>query len=393
MALSPSRPLLLIIAYLAFISLGLPDPLIGVAWPGVRRDFGLPLDAAALVFFGFGLSYFLSSFFTGRLLKFYGIGCLLAVSSGFVALGGFGFALAPVWLLFASCSLLHGLGSGAIDAGLNHYAASHFSARHMNWMHACYSLGATFGPAVMTAMIAWHHSWRLGYATIAGMLLLLSGLFMATRRHWTASNEVATEAAAPVAHVPLSAALRHGRVWLQVLLFFIYTGLEVTIGQWSYSILTEARGYDKGAAGFWVTLYWAGIGVGRLLLGFVIDHWGVDRVIRYSLLTAVGAALLFMANLSASASAVALPGLGLGLAVIFPALMTRTPQRFGKAIAAHTIGVQVSAGMLGAAALPSIAGVLAQRTGLESVTLAITTVAAGLLLLHELLLAMDRHRS
>ncbi|HYF34100.1 MAG TPA: MFS transporter, partial [Prosthecobacter sp.] len=130
------RLLLLAIAYLAFISLGLPDPLIGVAWPWVRRDFGLPLDAVALIFFGFGLSYFLSSFFTGRLLKICGIGVLLAVSSGLVALGGFGFALAPVWFLFAACALLHGLGSGAIDSGLNHYVAHHFSARHMNWLHA-----------------------------------------------------------------------------------------------------------------------------------------------------------------------------------------------------------------------------------------------------------------
>lgn len=181
-----SSPLLLLIAYMGFISLGLPDTLIGVAWPSVRDHFHLPPSAAAFLFFGAGCSYFLSSFFTGRLLQVIGIGMLLALSSALVALSGFGFGLAPLWVLFAACSLLHGLGSGAIDAGLNHYVAHHFSAKQMNRLHACYALGTTLGPLIMTGAIAWQGSWRLGYLTVATILLTLALLFALTRRNWDA---------------------------------------------------------------------------------------------------------------------------------------------------------------------------------------------------------------
>src|SRR5688500_452344 len=144
------QSLLLFIAYLGFISLGLPDTLIGVAWPSVRDHFNLFQSAVALIFFGSGFAYFFSSFFSGRLLRAFRVGTLLALSSALVALSGFGYASANVWLLFAACSLLHGLGSGAIDSGLNHYVAHHFSARHMNLLHACYSIGAMLGPLIMT---------------------------------------------------------------------------------------------------------------------------------------------------------------------------------------------------------------------------------------------------
>jgi fucose permease len=166
MKLAPTVPqstgLILAIAYLGFISLGLPDTLIGVAWPSVRDTFGRQQGDIAWIFFGTGTAYFLSSLFTGRLIGRLGIGMLLAGSSLLVAVSGFGYALSPVWGLFAICALIHGLGSGAIDAGLNHYVAHHFSARHMNWLHACYSLGATMGPVIMTSMLVWSHSWRAG---------------------------------------------------------------------------------------------------------------------------------------------------------------------------------------------------------------------------------------
>lgn len=180
--------MLLLIAYIGFVSLGLPDTLIGVAWPAVRQEFQLHHDAVALVFFGSGCSYFLSSFFTGRLLRVVGIGTLLTASTAIVALSGVGFGMAGVWLLFAACSLLHGLGSGAIDAGLNHYVAHHFSPRHMNWLHAFYSLGATLGPLIMTAALSSPHSWRAGYFTVGTILLILSLVFAVTRSRWNGSG-------------------------------------------------------------------------------------------------------------------------------------------------------------------------------------------------------------
>ncbi|MCF7787856.1 MAG: MFS transporter [Prosthecobacter sp.] len=386
-----STRLLLIIAYLGFISLGLPDTLIGVAWPSVRDGFGRQQGDLAWIFFGTGASYFLSGMVTGRLLNRYGIGLLLAGSSLLVAVSGFGYGTASLWILFASCSLLHGLGSGAIDTGLNHYVAHHFSARHMNWLHACYSIGATLGPLIMTTMLVSLNSWRAGYLTVATLLLLLTLLFAFTRRNWDASPKAGTEPEVKEATAALNTldALRSGVVWMQIALFFIYTGLEVTVGQWSFTLLTESRSIGKETAGLWVTLYWASITTGRILFGFVVDRLGIDRLLRLSMLGVVTGLILFALNGPAMLSAFSLSLTGLGLASIFPCLMTRTPQRMGKARAAHAIGFQVSAAMIGAAVFPSACGWLVQRSGLELVASMALIMGITMLILHEMLLRWD----
>ncbi|MHA3772439.1 MFS transporter [Verrucomicrobiota bacterium sgz303538] len=382
---SESRRLLLIIAYTGFISLGLPDTVSGIAWPSVRETFRLHQSGYGLILIGAGCGYFISSFFTGRLMKMLGIGVLLAASSGLVALSGFGFSLAPFWAAFVACSVLHGLGSGAIDAGLNHYVAHHFSARHMNWLHACYSLGATFGPLIMTAALTWSGVWRVGYATVGSILLLLSLLFLATRHYWGGRDEATDEHGAE-ASASMSETLSNRIVWLQVALFFVYTGMEVTVGQWSFTVLTESRGIDKEVAGLWVTAYWASIGVGRVLFGFVVERVGIDRLLRFSTITAVVGTALFAWRGSGVLTFVGLVLVGLALAPIYPCMMTRTPQRLGKALSAHAIGFQVSAAMIGAAALPGISGLLAQRYGLEQVAVAAVGMAVALWGLHESLL-------
>ena len=379
------RGVLLAIAYVGFISLGLPDTLIGVAWPRVRDTFGLEQAAAALIFFGAGLSYFLSSLFTCKLLARLGVGLLLAGSSAVVALSNFGYATAPIWILFAFCSLLHGLGSGAIDAGLNHYVAHHFSARHMNWLHACYSLGATLGPLVMTAAIA-TAGWRAGYATVAAVLAILALLFMKTWRKWDRAGDARAEGPAQPAPATLSQTLREPIARIQVVLFFFYTGLEVTGGQWAFTVLTESRQVPAVTAGLWVTIYWASIAAGRVLFGFVAEAIGLDRLLRWCILAVVAGAGVFAANLADWLSLAALILVGFGLAPIYPCLMTRTPQRLGPARSAHAIGLQVSAAMIGAAVLPSTSGFLAQVFGLEVIPFAALTMAVAVLALHEAVL-------
>lgn len=385
---SSATRLLLVTAYLGFISLGLPDTLIGVAWPSVRNFFGRQQSDIAWIFFGAGASYFVSGLLTGKLLKSFGIGLLLGGSSLLVAASALGYSVAPAWILFAACALLHGLGSGAIDAGLNHYVANHFSPRHMNWLHACYGIGATLGPLIMTSMLVSLGSWRAGYATVGALLLILTGLFIYTRKLWDIPGDTTDAVSEAEASVSMLDALKHIGTWAHIALFFIYTGLEVTVGQWSFTVMTEARGMSKETAGMWVTIFWASIAIGRLVFGFIIEWLGIDLLLRLSMLAAVIGTGWFAANLPFSAPALALTGLG--LASIYPCLMTRTPQRLGKARAAHAIGFQVSAAMVGAAALPSACGWLAQSRGLEAVTLATLAMAVGLLMVHEALLRFDR---
>jgi fucose permease len=181
--------------------------------------------------------------------------------------------------------------------------------------------------------------------------------------------------------------LRHPTAWLQMMLFFVYTGLEVTVGQWSFTILTEARQVPEETAGLWVTAYWGSILAGRILFGFVVERLGIDRLLRLGILTAVAGTVLFALNPSGTLSAVALVLAGLGLASVYPNTMTRTPQRLGQEMAAHAIGLQVSAAMLGAAVLPGLSGLVAQRLGLETVTLVAVGMALVLCLLHESVLS------
>lgn len=383
---------LLVLCYLGFVSLGLPDTVIGIAWPSIRQEFGLPHGAMSWIFVGTGCSYFFSSFFAGRLLSHMNVGTLLAASSGLVALAAFDYGMATVWILFAAGALLHGLGSGAIDAGLNHYVSSHFSARHMNWLHACYSVGAMLGPIIMTAMITTWASWRGGYLVVAASLLTLALLFGATRRQW--EDRGSSPSVSPVLEpnkpttVSTRDALGTPGVWMHIALFFVYTGLEVMIGQWSFTVLTQSRGVDVATAGAWVTIYWAAILAGRIIFGFVVDRLGIDRLIRGSVAVTIAGTLVFAMDPTPFAAPIALGLCGFGLAAIYPCLMTRTPERFGKAVASHAIGFQVGAAMIGAAALPSAAAVIAQWAGVAMVPTVILVTAFTLLVLHEAMLRM-----
>ncbi|WP_257453346.1 MFS transporter [Archangium lipolyticum] len=378
-------PLLLTIAYLAFVSLGLPDAVLGVAWPSVRETFSLPLSGLGMVLVGTGTGYFLSGLLAGRLVQTLGVGTLLTVSSALVALSLFGYSLAPVWPLFLLCTPFIGMGSGAIDSGINAYAASHFPVRHVNWLHACYGFGAMLGPLVMTGALVRSGSWRWGYVAIGAMLLLMALAFGSTRASWRTAG--APGAASAEARVGTLQALGHPMVWLQVVIFFVYTGLEVTAGQWCFTLYTEARGVPRELAGTWAGLYWGSLAVGRVFMGFVVERLGPDRLLRFSILSAVaGSALFAFGPTLASFGGLLL--IGMSLAPIYPTLMSRTPGRLGEGYAAHAVGFQVSAAMLGAAILPSLAGVLAGRFGLGMVGWVTVAAAAVLWLLHETLLKL-----
>jgi len=379
--------LLLAIAYLGFISLGLPDPLAGVAWPSVRDTFALPQSGFGLIFIALGCGYCVSGFFGGQLTLALGLGNLLWISSGCVALAMLGSGLAAAWPAFVACAVLWGIGSGGIDAGLNAYASRHFSARHMNWLHACYSLGATLGPLLMTTMLLNARSWRLGYLLVGGLLLGMTAIFLLTRRRWNEPPAIDVEAKTSV---NLRTALASGLVWLQIVLFFLYVGLEFTVGQWCFTLFTEARGVSAEVAGILAGCYYAAIGVGRILAGVVTHHLELDRLLRLAMLTVLAGAALLALGSPAIAAFGGLILVGLGLAPIFPCLMARTPQRLQPGYATHAVGFQVSAGMLGAALMPGLAGLLVEWLGLEVIGWFAITLAAMLAATHEVLVRVAR---
>lgn len=385
---STRRPaiVLLALAYIGFISLGLPDGLLGVGWPSIRQTFGLPLEALGALLTTFAIGYLVSSFGSGWVLARIGVGTLLALSGLATATSLLGYALTPAWWPMVTLGLVAGLGAGAIDAGLNTYVATHHSTRTLNWLHAFFGLGATIGPLVMTTVLQNDLPWRWGYALVGVAQLGLAICFVATRTWWEtpgAVQESAPTATAPA--TPITSTLRVPAVWLGILFFFVYTGVEVTAGQWTYTLLTTSRNVPPNIAGVWISTYWGGLMVGRIIFGAIVDIAPLRTMLRWSLGAIVLGALLVWLNIAGIVSFLGLALMGLALAPVFPSVIATTPQRLGAAHAANGVGFQIAAAGLGAALIPAAVGVVADRVGIEVVGPVLVATSAALFALHEAL--------
>lgn len=387
-----SRPglLLLGLAYVGFVSLGLPDGLLGVAWPSIRTSFQLPLDALGPLLLLFTTGYLLSSFSSGRLLARLNVGTLLALSCLATAVSLLGYALAPRWEIMVALGWLAGLGAGAIDAGLNTYVATHYNARTLNWLHACYGIGAASGPVVMANVVGANLPWQWGYGLVGMGQLGLAGCFNLTRQQWSQPQPMSRSTAAQRSQEASSLkTLQLPIMWLSITAFFMYTGLEATAGIWVYSLFTEARAIPEMTAGMWVSAYWGGLTLGRLASGVVIDFVSVPLLLRLCIISmALGATLIWL-DCTMLLSALGLLVIGVSAAPVFPSLIATTPARLGAAHTANGIGFQVAAAVLGQSILPSLIGVLAHVLGLEIVGPVLLTAALLLLVIYEALLAIS----
>jgi fucose permease len=368
--------LLLALSYVGFVSLGLPDTVLGAAWPAIRAELGLPLDTAGAALLVTTAGVVLSSVWSGRLRQRWGNGAVLVSSTLLAALGllinagaaGFGHML-----LAASVA---GLGGGAIDACLNEFVARRYSARHMNWLHAFWGVGASLGPMVVAGVLARGGSWRLAYAALGSVELILVLSFVQTRRFW---NHDPLEAAAPGTEGG-GGARRRG-LW-SVGLFFAYGGLEASTGLWAATLLVETRHASAALASLGVALYWAGLCAGRFLIGAKADAWGPARVLRWTVWAALAAAAaLAIPGTLTCIFMLALALLGLALAPIYPLAMHDTPRRFGAELGAKLVGYQVAAAALGVASVPWLLGFMFEGRWLAGLPLALcglALVVAGL---------------
>ncbi len=379
------RTFLALLAFLAFISLGLPDGLLGVAWPSVRGSFGLPLDALGLLLAFSTAGYLTSSFLSGRILRVLPIGSVLALSTAAAATALLGYALTPFWPLMLVLGFLGGLGGGAVDAGLNAYGATHFNARILNWLHAFFGLGTTAGPLIVTAVLNAGFVWRWSYALVGSAQALLALTFFLTRGRWSQVTETTSEDAPPVA-ARTRDTLGRPLVWLGMLVFFVYTGVELVAGQWSYSLLTLERGVAAGAAGVWVSLYWGGLMLGRVLFGIIADRVPLTQTLRVCMLATAVGATLFWLEPTRFLSLAGLVMIGFFLAPIFASLISLTPSRVGRTHADSAIGFQIAAAGLGGATLTGLVGVVARALGLWVVGASLLFFTLLLLGLYEVLL-------
>ncbi len=376
--------LLLGLSYVGFVSLGLPDGLLGVAWPSIRARFGLELDALGPLLVALTAGYVFASFSSGRLLAQINLGALLAASCAATAASLLGYALAPAWSVLVGFGLLAGLGAGAIDAALNTYVATHHSARTLNWLHACYGVGAASGPAVMTSVLTAGRPWQRGYFLVALGQIALALCFLVTRSSWPTvaggPRDGATRAAKTASG---RATLSLPAAWLGMAAFFLYVGLEQSAGAWAYSFLTEARGVGVAVAGTWVTLYWGALTVGRVVFGILAGRARLDALVRGALVAIAAAAALIAFDPFPAASPIGLALLGFACGPIFPSLIASTARRLGAAHAANGVGFQVAAAALGQALIPWLVGGIAQRSSLDVLGPLLLGFAVVLIAVHE----------
>jgi len=378
---------LVILAYVAFIALGMPDGLLGVAWPSIRTGFSIPLDSVGMLLSASVAGYLTSSFLSGPVISRWGIGKVLAISCALTGVALLGYTLVPVWGMMVALGILAGLGAGAIDAGLNSYVAAHFGEGLMQWLHASYGVGVTLGPIIMTVALSTWNSWRVGYRVVGGFQLALATCFVLTLAMWNGRRASAgsdepkrlTDYKTPMAET-----LRQSRAWLSALLFFLYVGAEVSLGTWTYSLLTESRGIDPEMAGLFAGSYWATFTIGRVVAGLFAKRAGVHLLVQGSLVAAALGAVLLIWNPSELANVLAVALIGFAIAPIFPALMSGTSQRVGMKNAANTIGMQMAASALGTVLITSLLGVLARRFTLEVVPICLVVVFVGLFGLYRL---------
>jgi fucose permease len=344
------------------------------------------LDALGALITTATVGYLASSFSSGRIVARVGVGWLLVLSCLATAISLLGYWGAPSWAVMVGLGLLVGLGAGAIDAGLNTYAAENFSARTVNWLHASFGLGAAIGPILMSGVISAGHSWRLGFLIVGVAQLLLASCFVLTRNQWHAhpgdGHPVPTASASLVRTLGLASA------WLSMLLFFLYTGLELCAGQWLYTLLTEARGMQPAPAGVWVSVYWGSLSVGRLLSGVIVARIAVRTLLRLCMFGVMVGVVLLWLHLAPWLSFCGVALLGVALAPMFPSLISLTPARMGPAHTANAVGFQITAATLGGAALVGGFGLVADRLGLETLGPFLLAAAVLLAVVFELL---ERH--
>jgi len=375
---------LLALIYLAFVSLGLPDGVLGVAWTAMRLDLQQPLAAVGLVTIVLTVSSATCTLMTGYWLARLGTGAVVMLSGLLTGLALLGFSLVPAfgWLLLLALPL--GLGAGAVDAALNHFVAAHYSSRHMNWLHGCWGIGATLGPLIMGSALVGHSGWQGGYQSIALLQLgLVLALWLALplwkRENATPPAESATPRA-PAQHKPRSLLA----TWLAPSAFLLYVAAETGTGLWSASILVNARGLSAATAGLWVAFFFGAITTGRFFVGLVANRLGNRRLIRLGILAAIaGASLFAVPSLPAPLSLFGLVLMGLGCAPIYPSMMHETARRFTADLTTTVIGRQVGLSYVGGAGVPAACGLLATYAGLSAVMPALVLVLLGLLVVTE----------
>lgn len=372
--------LLLAVIYVAFISLGLPDAVLGAAWPTMSTDLGAPVSWAGGISMVISAGTIVSALMSDRMTLRFGAGKVTAISVALTALALFGFSMAPSYWVLILFAVPYGLGAGGVDAALNNYVAIHYESHHMSWLHAMWGIGALTGPYIMGYALNAGQGWSWGYRYISILQIVLTAILIFSLPLWKQRvpqpQSIETEPSADIteqsaaeglaqepSREPLGIrgvlAIRGAREIL--IMFFCYCALEQTAMLWASSYMALGKGIDKTTAAMWASLFCIGITVGRLLSGFVTMKFNDPTMIRMGqVLVLLGVVVMLLPLPQHLGTIVGLMVVGLGCAPIYPCVIHSTPAYFGEDKSQAIVGVQMACAYVGSLLMPPLFGIIAQ---------------------------------
>lgn len=385
--------LLLLIIYLAFISLGLPDSLLGSAWPAMYQEFSVPVSYAGVLSMIIAVGTIISSLQSDRLTKKFGTGKVTAGSVLMTAVALFGFSVSHSFAALCLWAVPYGLGAGSVDASLNNYVALHYASRHMSWLHCMWGVGASLGPYIMGYALTGGQGWNMGYRYVAILQIALTAILIFSLPLWkkqSAGGAGQAEGEGGTKPLSLGQIIKIPGAKEVMITFFCYCALEQTTGLWTSSYLVLRRGLSAETAAGFAGLFYIGITAGRAFGGFLTMKFNDTQMIRLGqsfILSGIVLLLLPFGSVSA------LPGLilvGLGCAPIYPSIIHSTPEHFGADKSQAMIGVQMAAAYVGTCFMPPVFGFLANHISVSLFPVFLLAILFLMVAMHEKMLPKVR---
>ena len=376
--------LLLVIIYLSFISLGLPDGLLGAAWPTIYPALSVPVFFAGILFAIISGGTVVSSLLSDRLTFRLGTGRVTAISVCMTAAALFGFAVSDSYWMLCLWAIPYGLGAGSVDASLNNYVALHYTSRHMSWLHCMWGIGATVGPYIMGAVLSGGGHWSGGYRTVGFIQLLLTAVLFLSLPLW--KERTKTEDGSAAKPLPLKAVIAIPGAKQIMVTFFCYCALEQTTALWASSYLALYKGVPADTAAFFASMFFIGITAGRALNGFLTMKFQDTQLIRMGqgvILTGICAMLLPLGNAAAITGLILV---GLGCAPIYPCVIHSTPEHFGAEHSQALIGVQMASAYIGNCLMPPLFGLIANHIHVALLPVYLLLILGLMVVMHEKML-------
>ena len=355
--------LLLALIYVSFImSLGLPDSLLGSAWPQMQESLGVSLSLGGVISFLITASTILSSLVSHQVIQRFGTGAVTMCSVALTALALFGFSLSNSFFALCLWAIPYGLGAGSVDAALNNFVALHCKAKHMSWLHCFWGIGATGGPYIMGLCLSRGMGWQAGYRTISFLQMALTLILLLSLPLWKKQELPLSGGETVRPQTPQwGKLLKRPGVKAALTAFFFYSALELTTGLWGSSYMVAVRGISAETAAKWISLFYLGITAGRFFSGFLTLRFSDDAMVRLGEGTAIVGILLILLPLHNLFLCLGLILTGLGCAPIYPSLLHATPQRFGKSLSQSLMGTQMAISYLGSTTMPPVSGFLSEK--------------------------------